>query len=380
VIAAAIFGALACLSFILLVWQFLCALRFPLHRRMANPGYSPDISILKPLKGADAHTRACLETWITQRYPGRVQILFGVHSPDDPVCSLVRDLILAHPAADAKLVICPKMLGPNAKVSTLVHLQSLASYEVVAVSDADIRVADDFLVQAVAPLQNNEAALANCFYEWKAGSGASLPMRWEAFAVNCDFWSQVLQARTLKPLDFALGAVMITTMQRLRNIGGFESLVDYLADDYQLGNRIAKSGGRIVIATVVVESWSPMMTAGEVWRHQLRWARTIRVCQPLPYFFSILNDVTLWSVLYLAANPPMWPWVGLSIFVRGATAMLIERKLTRRVNILAAPLALYSDLVRPFIWALAFLGNTVTWRGEKFRVQRGGKLVPLSNL
>jgi ceramide glucosyltransferase len=377
VIAAAIFGTLACLSFVLLLWQFLCALRFPLHWRIANPAYAPDISILKPLKGADAHTRRCLESWMAQHYAGRVQILFGVHSPDDPVCSLVRDLILAHPRADANLVICPKMLGPNAKVSTLVHLQSLASYEVIAISDADIRVPDDFLAQAVAPLQNNEVALANCFYELKGESGASLPMRWEAFAVNGDFWSQVLQARSIKPLDFALGAVMITTAQRLRNIGGFDSLVEYLADDYQLGNRIAKAGGQIVINPVAVESWSPVMSALEVWQHQLRWSRTIRVCQPFPYFLSILNDVTLWSLFYLAAHPPMLPLVGLFIFVRGTTAMLIERKLTRRVNLLAAPLAWYADLVRPFIWALAFLGNTVTWRGEKYRVRPGGKLVRL---
>jgi ceramide glucosyltransferase len=288
---------------------------------------------------------------------------------------LARELIATHPQVDAALVICPKLLGPNAKVSTLVQLQSLAKHEVVAISDADIRVAHDFLAQAVAPLQDSQIALANCFYEFKAGPGASLAMRWEAFAVNCDFWSQVLQAGTLKPLDFALGAVMITTAKRLREIGAFESLLDYLADDYQLGHRLARAGGEIIITTVVVESWTPLMSMREIWQHQLRWSRTIRVCQPIPYFFSILNDVTLWSLLCLAAMPRMFPLVAVLIFARGATAILTEAKLTRRVNIFAAPIAWYADLVRPVIWALAFLGNTVTWRGETYRVLRGGKLV-----
>src|SRR6185503_15343003 len=111
----------------------------------------------------------------------------------------------------------------------------------------------------------------------------------EEFAINCDFWSQVLQARSLKPLDFALGAVMITTQTRLRQIGAFPSLVDYLADDYQLGNQIAKAGGEIVICPIVVDCRSASMTLREVWSHHLRWARTIRVSQLIPYFLSILN-------------------------------------------------------------------------------------------
>jgi ceramide glucosyltransferase len=369
-----IFGGLAFLSFGLLIWQFICAMRFPLRRRIENPSHPPDISVLKPLKGADTYTRACLESWLTQRYTGRVQILFGVHSPEDPVCALAGELIAAHAGIDAQLVICPKVLGPNAKVSTLVQLQSRAKYEVVAISDADVRVSDDFLSQAVAPLENKDVGLVNCFYELKSGSGASLAMRWEALMVNGDFWSQVLQAKTLKPLDFALGAVMITTAPRLREVGAFESLVEYLADDYHLGNQIAKSGGKIVLSPIVVESWSPVMSAREVWQHQLRWARTIRVSQPVAYFFSILNDVTLWSLLYLAANPSIYPVAGLFIAARMAAAMIIEGKLTRRLDVVAAPIALYADVVRPVIWALSFMGNTVVWRGEKYRVRGGGKL------
>ncbi len=164
--ASSILGAVAFLSLGLVLWQFLVAMRFPLHRRIPNRTFAPDISILKPLKGADSETRACLESWMTQNYGGRVQILFGVHSPEDPVCGLVRELILKHPQIDAELVMCAKSLGPNAKVSTLIQLQRLAKYEVIAISDADVRVTEDFLAQVVAPLQNKDAGLVNCFYRF----------------------------------------------------------------------------------------------------------------------------------------------------------------------------------------------------------------------
>src|SRR5687768_148445 len=123
-----ILATLAFLSLALVLWQFIVAMRFPLHRRIANPTFTPDISILKPLKGCDSETRACLESWMTQMYAGRIEILFGIHSADDPVCNVVRELLAARPAVDARLVICPKLLGANAKVSTLIHLQAEAKH------------------------------------------------------------------------------------------------------------------------------------------------------------------------------------------------------------------------------------------------------------
>jgi len=388
-IVSIILGALAFLSLGLVLWQFVVAMRFPLHRRIPNPTFAPDMTILKPLKGCDAETRGCLESWMTQAYPARLQILFGVHSPDDPVCDIVRDLITAHSQVDARLVICPKLLGANAKVSTLIHLQAEAKCEVIAVSDADVHVPSDFLAQAVVPLENPKVGLVNCFYRLLPRSRwhqlvvpDAQAMRVEEFAVNCDFWSQVLQARSLKPLDFALGAVMITTQTRLRQIGAFHSLVDYLADDYQLGNQIAKAGGEIVISPIVVDCRSAPTTAREVWDHQLRWARTIRVSQPAPYFFSILNNSTLWFFLWFF----FWLLVGgpsepvaianlLYITFRLLGSMKLERKLTGKWDATTLSFAIFHDIVRPFIWACSFFGNTVVWRGHKYRVLRGGKLV-----
>src|SRR2546430_8374317 len=211
-------------------------MRFPLHRRVADKSFAPPVTLLKPLKGADAETSHCLESWLTQDYAGVVQILFGVESATDPVCELVRRLLAAHPEREAQLVICSESLGANAKVSTLIQLQRLTRHDLITVSDADVRVAPDLLTNMVSPLRDPAVGLVNCFYQ--LANPATLAMQWEAIAINADFWSQVLQSRSIKPLDFALGAVMATTRQQLEAIGGFNAPLAVLAGEYQLRNTV----------------------------------------------------------------------------------------------------------------------------------------------
>ncbi|MSU26708.1 MAG: ceramide glucosyltransferase [Pedosphaera sp.] len=390
VVLHVILAALALLSLVITLWQWLAARRFPLHQRAADISFTPGVTLLKPLKGLDPETRGCLESWFQQDYRGPVQLLFGVAAAEDPVCDLVRKLIAEHPQANAQLVLCPEQLGPNAKVSTLVHLERLAQHDHFIVSDADTRVPPDFLAQVLQPLRDPQAGLVNCFYALT--NPTTLAMQWEAVAVNADFWSQVLQSRSLKPLDFALGAVMATRRQQLNEIGGFRALVDYLADDYQLGNQIAKRGYRIELCPVVVECREREQGWREVWAHQLRWARTIRVCQPVPYFFSILSNATWWataamveSFMVLFAKGHELRMLSLQVesaLIVLAAFMLIRILLAAHLSArctgnlsFAAVLAPLKDLLQVPIWALAFLGNTVVWRGQRLRVLPGGKLV-----
>jgi ceramide glucosyltransferase len=373
-----ILGLLAALSFGILLWQSIVALRFPLHRRV-DSDFAPSLTLLKPIRGLDPETEACLTSWFTQRYAGKVQILFGVASADDPVCDCVRSLIARFPSADAKLVICSESLGVNAKVSTLIQLQRQAAHEFIIVSDADVRVPDDFLTNVMAQLRDAKVGLVNCFYALANPSTAA--MRWEAIAINADFWSQVLQSQSLKPLDFALGAVMATRRSCLEEIGGFTALADYLADDYQLGNLIAKRGHSIALCPIVVECRERAMTWSDVWQHQLRWARTIRVCQPAPYFFSVLSNASIWPLLWFVAQPT-W-MVAVALFVclvtRVLTASAHQRSLTQKTDHIPwLWLAPVKDIFQAVIWAQSFLGNHIVWRGVRYHVNTGGKLVPAS--
>ena len=396
---------LACaslLSLALTLWQWCVARRFPIHQRAGDPQFAPPVTLLKPLKGADAETFACLESWLNQDYSGPVQVLVGVASEEDPACALARRVIAAHPHRDARLIICCECLGANGKVSTMIQLQRAAKHDVLIVSDADVFVPRDFLANVVLPLREPESGLVTCLY--RLANPSTTAMQWEAIAMNADFWTQVLQARSLRPLDFALGAVMATTRKRLEAVGGFDALADYLADDYQLGHRIARQGGSVELSPVVVDCRESAKGWREVWAHQLRWARTIRVCKPLPYFCSILGNATLWPLLWFLAElpgmarsfriapndftgdltavstavPVALPIALVCLLARMVTALHNHSRLTRGSSHLAfwwlVPL---KDLAETIIWALAFLGSGIEWRGRRYRVTRGGRLASL---
>jgi ceramide glucosyltransferase len=394
-----IFAVLALLSLALALWQWLAARNFPLHRRVGKVNFAPAISLLKPLKGCDATTAESLQSWFNQNYSGQTQILFGVADADDPVCKIVQEIIAKNPKCDAQLVICEKLAGANAKVAKLAQLEKLAKHDLILVSDADVRVPPDFLASIVAPLHDEKVGLVNCFY--RLANPSTTAMRWEAVAINADFWSQVLQSQTLKPLDFALGAAMLVRREALAEIGGFPSLADCLADDYQLGHRIAKNGHRITLCPVVAECWDAPMNWRDVWKHQLRWARTIRVCQPLPYFFSILSNATLWPLLWLLSELSQttihnfqfgsgrnFGFVGsigvrdevvvafICCLIRICIAQNLQRRFTPGKKLISPFwLVPVKDLLQAGLWFCSFTGNTVEWRGRKMKLRRDGTLV-----
>jgi ceramide glucosyltransferase len=373
-----IFAILAALSFVLTFWRWMVSERFPLHRRVAGPGPRPGLTVLKPLKGCNAETKRCLRSWFAQQYPGPVQILCGVASADDPVCALVRELMAEFPERDAQLVVCGENLGANGKVSTLRQLEPRVRHPLIMVSDADVEVPVDF-ADGIAPLLAAPGiGLVNCFY--RLANPATLAMHWEAVAINADFWSQVLQARSLGPVDFALGAVMSMPASVLREIGGFAPLGDFLADDYELGRSIARTGGRIEFSHVVVDCREGPIGWKEVWKHQLRWARTIRKCRPLPYFMSILGNATIWPLLWLLLGNKVWAglFLAVALLFRVLTAARQQKRLTQS-NAYAAYwwLTPVKDLWEVMIWAAAFWGNHIEWGGERYRILEGGRLLKI---
>ena len=371
-ILSAIFGSVAVLSAGINIWQWIAAGRFPLHRRTANRDFAPGVTLFKPLKGADEETRACLESWLKQDYRGSVQTLFGVADAADRVCEIVRELQKQYANRDIELVICDPILGANAKVSTLTHLEAKAKHPFWVISDADVFAPADLLSEIAVRFHHSQVALVNCFYKLPPAKTAA--MVWENIGVNADFWSQVCQSNSLKPMNFALGAVMAVRREAFEKIGGFKTLLNQLADDYQLGRRLADAGGVIELANTVVECREGAKRFGEVWKHQLRWARTIRVCQPGPYFASILSNVTVWMLAWLAASGSQLALVCLP--VRLFTAMQNDKRLTQTkwawLESFYAPI---KDLLQFGVWLCAFTGNSVVWRGEKFLVKRGGELV-----
>jgi ceramide glucosyltransferase len=347
-----------------------------LHRRAPAPVAGlPGLTVLKPLKGANPEIARCLESWLAQSYPGPLQILFGVADEADPACAMVRALLAEYPDANARLIICRERLGANGKVSTLRQLEPHILHPHVVISDADVEAPADLCANLAPMLAAPGAGLVNCIY--RLANPVTTAMRWEAIAINADFWSQVMQARSLAPLDFALGAVMALPASMLQKIGGFASLADYLADDYELGRSVIRAGGRIDLAGVVVDCREAACGWTEVWTHQLRWARTIRICRPVAYFFSVLGNPTLWPLLWVLAVPSQKSIACFSaaLLFRIGSALHQQWRLTQSGgHIVYWWLAPVKDILDFMVWAAAFGRNRVEWRGEPYRVLPDGKL------
>jgi len=368
-----VLGAFATLSVLLLFWQWFAARGFPLHRQPPVPPNPPPISLLKPLKGAGDSLEDCLRSWLHQDYAAPVQVLLGVESPDDPAVPIVEKLRRDFPQRKIELVLCPDLRGPNFKVAKLVRLEALATSEIIVASDADVKVPPNLLNGLVSGLSSSQVGLVHCFY--RLANPSNLAMKWEAIAINADFWSQVLQSRTLKPVDFGLGAVMALRRHELHAMGGFASLENCLADDYQLGKRLARRGLKIEFCPLVVECWSEPMSWGQAWQHQLRWARTIRVCQPVPYFLSILSNPTLWPLAWAisTATPITLALLVAAVITRGVVVIDLERRLTGSLPSLSRLwLAPLKDLLQFGIWFAAFLGSHIEWRGARMQLRRDG--------
>jgi ceramide glucosyltransferase len=317
-----------------------------------------------------------VESWFTQEYAGEVELLFGVASAADPVCKLVHGMMNKYPMRRAELVVGSPVLGANAKVSTLCYLVRKARFEHLVISDADVSIPADFLPDLLAGLRDERVGIVNCFY--MQADAKNFPMRLEAAAGNSDFWTHVLQAIALKPMDFALGAVIAVRKGDLAKVGGFKELLDYLADDYELGKRVAKMK-LLKLCTVPVECRSEVCGWKEIWEHQVRWGRTIRVCRPVAYFFSILGNGTLWSLLAFFTVGGQVRWIfGAFLAIRILAAASNYARLTRRWEWWVAMITPLQDIGQALVWVVSFLGNKIVWRGEEFRVHKSGKLTRLA--
>jgi ceramide glucosyltransferase len=338
----------------------------------------PGITVFKPLKGLEPLSRECLASFLTQDYQP-YQVLFGVRDPGNPVLDLLRELRQAYPRCDLEVVICPENLGLNPKVSTLRQLMPRARYNLLVIADGDVAVGPDYLGQVAAAFREPGLGLVSCPY--RAGAGHTLGATLEALTIAADFIPSVAVANYVEGIRFALGATMALTRQALAAIGGFAPLADFLADDYQLGFRVAATGLQVKILPYTVSTHTPELSFRDYLAHQLRWARTYRVCRPAGYLAYGITHVLVYSLIILAAAGPVpWAWglAAATLVLRGALAGFSERRyLGGDLPLWAFALLPVKDLLAFGLWLASFLGDRVAWGGRTYRVTREGKLAPL---
>ncbi|MGH9513825.1 MAG: bacteriohopanetetrol glucosamine biosynthesis glycosyltransferase HpnI [Terriglobales bacterium] len=336
--------------------------------------HCPPVSVLKPLKGTDPQMYENLHTHCLQNYPD-YEIVFGVNDRNDPAVAVVERLMLDFPKQPMRLILCKPNMGANVKAGNLAQMAAQARSEYLVVSDSDIKVSPHHLRRVVAPLHDGKIGLVTCLYRGVAA--ADLGSRLESVGISTDFAPGVLAARTVENgIRFGLGSTLAFRRGDLATIGGFESFADYLADDYELGSRIAELGLRVVLSEEVVETVLPHYSLVAFMQHQLRWARTVRDSRYWGFAGLIFTFALPWAllaVLFSAAGSPVtWRLLGLVLFLRLAVAVVVGRLLLEDKHILRlAWLIPLRDLLAPFVWAAALVGNTVAWRGERFRLKQG---------
>ncbi len=355
-------------------------------RRMDAGRFAPGVSILKSLKGLDPAMLDAFRSHCRQTYTGEFELLFGVSSLADPAVAAVEQLRQEFPAIPIQLIECPRRLGANGKVSTLVQLAEYARHNFLLINDSDITVSPRYLDRVMAafdPAIGSSAArpvgLITALYRGRAEQPifrGGLAAHLESLGIATDFMPGVLLSRMIEGgLHYGLGSTLAVRRDALEAAGGLIGLVDQLADDYELGARIARAGYRVEIAADVVETGVPAYGWRGFIDHQLRWLRTVRDARPAGYAGLVFTHGLGWAVLNLIASglSPASVWLlAMSFFLRLALAMTVGAEVLSDRQVLPHLLLLpFRDLVAMGLWVAGFAGNTIVWCGERFVLRKG---------
>ena len=367
--------ALAAVPLVYYLAAIFAAVRFFGSKRSRQAAeYAPPVSLLKPVHGVDFASRINFESFCRQNYPD-YEILFCVNDMEDPAVPLIRQVMTDFPRCSIRILADAPKIGSNQKVNNLILLAREAKHEILVQSDGDVRVSPDYLKKVVAEFADKRVGVVSCFYRGIAEKNFWAEV--EALGAASDFFAGALVANLPGEVTFALGASVATTKTWLGKIGGYEALADLLADDYEIGNRIHKAGGKVVLSPEPVWTMYPAQSLKSFWEHQVRWARTVRMVRPASFFGLVVTHGLPWSILAALVAPTAWMGAG---FV---AAYLVLRLLMAWVvgvwgvgdDVLRSKLWLVPvrDAIHFAVWAAGFVSNRVIWGGVEYAIE-GGKM------
>jgi len=333
---------------------------------------APDISVLKPLDGSEIGLEENLRSFFGQDCP-KFELLFAVRSDQDAAISVVRKLEAEFPHVSSTLIITGEPPYPNAKVFSLDRMLRASRHNLLVMSDSDIRVSPDFLQRAAAEFADANISLATCPY--RAVGGPSIWSALEAEGMNTEFIGGLLVARMLEGVKFAVGPTIIVRKPVLAAIGGFDRLKDYLAEDFMMGKLAAEQGFGAILSRNIVEHRIGSQPLGPNFIHRMRWNRSTRRSRPAGYIGQLFTNPLPIAIVILVLQPAWWPVLIPTLLLRGAAAWATsELVLHARLHWLRL---VVQDLLAFLFWIAGFFGNTISWRGRRYRLLRDGRFVLL---
>jgi ceramide glucosyltransferase len=358
-------AALAVCGAIYNLLAIVAAVRFRVGKTLLTD-YKPPVSILKPVRGRDAGFYEAIRSHAVQQYP-EFELIFGSADVDDPAFEDVERLRGEFPHIPMRTVHTQND-APNGKVGSLEIMAREARHQVLLINDGDILVRPDYLARVVGMLADPTVGLVTCLYR---GRGSSVASQAEALGIATEFAPSVLVARLLSAGGFALGSTMAFRVADLAAIGGLAGIREYLADDYQLGARIAGLGKHVALSDSIVETNLGAGSWKDVWKHQVRWSRTIRVSRAGGYFGYLVTQATFWCLITAAFGYWQIALGAMSVRLGAAAAGMAALRDIRPARIILVPLR---DLFGLAVWVAGIVGHEVEWRGIRFKLLSDGRI------
>jgi ceramide glucosyltransferase len=333
----------------------------------------PPVTLLKPLHFDEPRLKENLLSFCRQDYGAPVQIVFGVQDPLDPAVKVVGEIKREFPGLDIEMVIDTRIYGTNRKVSNLINLVGRAKYDVLILSDSDIAVAPDYLRTVTASLERAEGGAVTCLY-----TGSALPNLWSrmvAMGINYQFIPNVIFGTELGLAEPCFGSTIALRKDLLRRIGGMEAFSDLLADDYELGRAVRRHGQRMAVAPVVVAHTCCEQSSTEMFAHELRWARTIRLLNRQGHLGTFITHA--FPLALIGAVLAGFSWVSLGVVAAALLSRLaVKWRMDRVLGTSAGSAFLLPlrDVISFAIFIGSLFGGNVRWRGARFLVQPDGVL------
>ena len=341
-------------------------------RNSHSASLQPPVTVLKPLSGDEPLLYENLRSFCAQDYPD-FQIVFGVQSPTDAALPIVARLRSEFPALPLDVVVGSDVPGANPKVANLITMRSNARHDVLIIADSDIRVGPTYLSQVVAPFEDDRVGTVTCPYIARAAI-PDFVNRLACLHINDGFLPQVLMARMLGTRNFCLGATIALRTATLTRIGGFEGLLNWVAEDYEVGARVARIGLTVELSDGLIETTTAENGVGALFVHELRWARTLRAIRPLGYAFTWLTLPVMVGFFTGALLLPS-PLAPAIIFTGLTVRVLLNLQRARAFGVRPEPwLAIARDFLSFAVWLASYLGHDVVWRGQRMRLARAGEL------
>ncbi|HVA66234.1 MAG TPA: glycosyltransferase [Elusimicrobiota bacterium] len=338
--------------------------------------FTPSVAILKPIKGLDRRLYENLASFFRQNYPG-YRIYFTLGNEADPARPVIERVCRDFPDIPSEIIVSKKSPGCNPKINSLAGAEDRLEADMIIMADSDIRVAPDFIRRCVAPFRDPDVGLASCFYRIAAPSNPW--ERLEALSVNCQFLPQALAAASFG-MTFAMGAAIAVRAEAFRKIGGFKSLSNHLAEDFLLGRLIEGAGYTVAFSSSAIESVPHLARFSDYLRHQERWARTIRLCQPSGYLGTfLLQGVSLLTlkIALLGASLPATALAGAVLLAKAAgTSMLSVAAFDSPPSLKTLFLLPLGEWMGFYAWFQGWKSTPVVWRGNSYEIGTHGRLLP----